>query len=65
MTKLDHWKQANPIDQFAVILMSMEGHMDNFKHGIGSGKPLQALDAHITELMALLPFMRQGCWEQS
>jgi hypothetical protein len=58
----EHWKQENPFDQHVVILMSMEGHMYNFRNGIACDKALDAIEGHIVELKALEPYLRQGRW---
>lgn len=61
--KLSHWKQATPFDQMKVILMSIEGHLDNYLEGIGENQLQKAL-AHLKELGELVKFIKEGnTWE--
>jgi hypothetical protein len=64
--KLPHWKQATPIDQMQVILMSVEGHVDNYANGVGENQ-LQKAQAHLNELSELVKFMKENGnkWEQT
>lgn len=58
----ERWKQENPFNQYVVILMSMEGNMDNFRNGIACDKALNAIEGHVAELKALGPYLQQGHW---
>jgi hypothetical protein len=59
----EHWKQANPFDQFMCILMSVDGNVQNIKDCIGGDLPVGRLERHVEELRALEPYLRRGSWE--
>jgi hypothetical protein len=60
----EHWKQANPNDQYLAILMAVDGSTQNIKAGIGGNRPLESLERHVEEMRALEPYLRRGSWEE-
>lgn len=56
--KLSHWKQATPLDQMQVILMSIEGHLDNYANGVGTNQ-LQKAQVFLNELDVLVNHMKE------
>lgn len=57
--RLDHWKQATPLDQMQVVLMSVEGHIDNYANGVGDSQ-LQKAQKFLNEFEVLLNILKEN-----
>ena len=63
LKKDDRWKQATPMDQLTVILMSLEGWMDLVDPAfVDAEKLLEKVKEHVDQLVALKPFLQQWHW---
>lgn len=57
------WLQETPVDQLTVLLMSLEGHYDNFKEGRISAERFHSMAPGLfSQLSKLLPHIRAGRW---
>jgi len=55
--KPDKFKQANPKDQLTVIVMAIEGHVDNIRDKVSFDRALDALTVLVEDLRLLSPFL--------
>lgn len=62
-SKNSEWRQQSPQDQLTVLLMAMEGNLDNFQNGIiEKNKFLSVQNAYLKQLWELQPFLNGAAW---
>lgn len=59
--KREEWKQNNPHDQMAVVLWSLEGHID-LQAELNRPDFLEKVKTHVEQLKELLSFLGPGEW---
>ena len=58
MDRPEHFRQSNPRDQFTVVLMGLEGHLDNIQSGITPAEKTEEKTAQaLADLRKFLPYL--------
>lgn len=61
--KENQWKQDTPKAQLAVIVMSLQGHFENFADGITTKENfVQRATEHFEQLNKIQSFLPDGKW---